>query len=61
MPRFTSATIIAVPFSFRIVIAPATAERAADIRESLAAEIRLWPTNVPYTIAARQIPSGEAE
>ncbi len=34
MPRFTSATIIAVPFSFRIVIAPATAERAADIREA---------------------------
>ncbi len=33
-------TIIAVPFSFRIVLAPAYADYAADIRDTLAAETR---------------------
>ncbi len=40
MPRFMSATIITVPFSFGIVIAPAYADYTADICEPLAAETR---------------------
>ncbi len=40
MPRFMSATIITVLFSFRIVIAPAYADYTADICEPVAAETR---------------------